>query len=77
MPCALTSTVEPSVALDATFTTDAAVLPLAGDVVGAVEAAVLLDVLLELLPHAAISSEAASVGRSNFVDWRMRRSFRR
>jgi hypothetical protein len=58
--------VEPSVVLAAALTTDADVPPLAGDA-GAVVADALLDVLLELLPHAASSSEAANMGTSNFV----------
>jgi hypothetical protein len=67
MPWALTMTVLPSVELDAVFTsdTDTAALGVAAAALVAVE---LLDVLLELLPHAASSTDAASVGTRNLMN---------
>jgi hypothetical protein len=67
MPCALTRIVAPSVELDAVFTTGADVPLLVCDEVGALEADGLLDVLLELLPHAASNSDTASVGNMAFT----------
>jgi hypothetical protein len=74
----LTSTVAPSVAFAALFTT-AALSPLDDDVVRAgVELACEEEPEpLELLPHAANASEAASAGMKNFKTeriWRLLRS---
>ncbi len=67
MPLESTRTVLPTVPLDAVFTTEAEVPPPAVTAAGLVVALELLDVLLELLPHAASSTDAASVGTTNLV----------
>jgi hypothetical protein len=67
MPFESTRTVAPSVELDAVFTSDTEVAPLAGAAAAADVALALADVLLELLPHAASSTDAASVGTRYLV----------
>jgi len=66
-PCELTRTVAPSEELEAVLTSDTATPPLAGAAAGALAADALLDVRLELLPHAASSNAVESEGRRNFA----------
>jgi hypothetical protein len=67
MPFESTRTVLPTVEFDAVFTSDTEVPPLAVAAADLVVALELVDVLLELLPHAASSTDAASVGTRNLV----------
>jgi hypothetical protein len=67
MPCALTRIVAPSVELDAVLTADADGPLLACVEVGALAAEGLLDVLLELLPHAAINNATETAGNMTFT----------
>jgi hypothetical protein len=66
-PLASTRTVLPTVELDAVFTSDTELPPLAVAALDVAGALALVDVLLELLPHAASSTDAASVGTRNLV----------
>jgi hypothetical protein len=67
MPWALTRIVAPSVEFDAVFTTNADPAPLGCDAGAALDADELLELLLELLPQAASSRDAASEGTRYFV----------
>src|SRR5262249_1052129 len=66
MPCELTSTVVPSFELEAVFTTVPEPPELTWEDVAA-PWVFSLPLLLELLPHAEISADTASVGMSTFI----------